>query len=57
MMNGRCWSADDIAALRRLVAAGWTEARIGEGLDRARGTALRKRACDLGDRDACDIRE
>ena len=43
-MNGRCWSADDIAALRRLVAAGWTDARIGEALGRARETVQRKRA-------------
>jgi ParB-like chromosome segregation protein Spo0J len=43
-MNGRCWSADDLAALRRLVAAGWTDARIGEALGRARETVQRKRA-------------
>ena len=43
-MNGRYWSADDIAALRRLVAAGWTDARIGEALGRARETVQRKRA-------------
>jgi DNA-binding NarL/FixJ family response regulator len=43
-MNGRGWSADEIAALRRLVAAGWTDARIGEALDRARETVQRKRA-------------
>ena len=42
-MNGRGWSADDIAALRRLVAAGWTDARIGEALGRARETVQRKR--------------
>ena len=42
-MNGRGWSADDIAALRRLVATGWTDARIGEELDRARETVQRKR--------------
>ena len=43
MMNGRGWSADEIAALRRLVAAGWTDARIGETLGRARETVQRKR--------------
>ena len=43
-MNGRGWSADDIAFLRRLVAAGWTDARIGEELGRARETVQRKRA-------------
>ncbi len=37
-MNGRGWSADEIGALRRLVAAGWTDARIGEALGRARET-------------------
>jgi hypothetical protein len=42
-MNGRGWSADDIAVLRRLVAAGWTDVRIGEELDRARETVQRKR--------------
>jgi len=43
-MNGHGWSADDIAFLRRFVAAGWTDARIGEALDRARETVQRKRA-------------
>jgi len=43
-MNGHGWSADDIASLRRLVAAGWTDGRIGEALDRARETVQRKRA-------------
>ncbi len=43
-MNGRCWSAAEIAALRRLVATGWTDARIGEALGRARETVQRKRA-------------
>jgi len=43
-MNGHEWSADDIASLRRLVAAGWTDGRIGEALDRARETVQRKRA-------------
>ncbi len=43
-MNGRGWSADDLAALRRLVAAGWTDARIGGALGRARESVLRKRA-------------
>ena len=43
-MNGRGWSADEIAVLRRLVAAGWTDARIGEELGRARETVQRKRA-------------
>jgi len=43
-MNGRCWSTDDLAALRRLVTAGWTDARIGVALGRARETVQRKRA-------------
>ena len=43
-MNGHGWSADDIASLRRLVAVGWTDGRIGEALDRARETVQRKRA-------------
>jgi hypothetical protein len=43
-MNGRCWSTDDLAALHRLVAAGWTDARIGAALGRARETVQRKRA-------------
>jgi IS30 family transposase len=42
-MNGRGWSADDLAALRRLVAAGWTDARIAGSLGRARETVQRKR--------------
>lgn len=44
MKNGRGWSADDIAFLRQLVAAGWTDARIGDALHRASGTVQRKRA-------------
>lgn len=43
-MNGRGWSDDDLTALRRLVAAGWTDARIGVALGRARETVQRKRA-------------
>jgi hypothetical protein len=43
-MNGRGWTADEIARLRDLVAAGWTDGRIGEALGRARETVLRKRA-------------
>ena len=43
-MNGRGWSADELAALHRLVAAGWTDARIGEAFGRARETVQRKRA-------------
>lgn len=42
-MNGRCWSADEIATLRRLLAAGWTDAQIAEALGRARETVQRKR--------------
>ncbi len=41
-MNCCGWSADDIAALRRLVAAGWTDAWIGEAFDRARDIVQRK---------------
>ena len=40
-MNGRGWSADDIAFLCRLMAAGWTDARIGEELGRARESVQR----------------
>ena len=31
-MNGRGWSAADLEALRRLVAEGWTDARIEKAL-------------------------
>ena len=47
-MNGRGWSADDLAALRRLVAAGWTDARIGGALGRARESVLRERTASRG---------
>ena len=40
-MNGRGWPADEIAFLHRLVAAGWTDAWIGEEFDRARETVQR----------------
>ncbi len=43
-MNGRGWSGEEIAALHRLVAAGWTDARIGTALGRAREVVQRKRA-------------
>jgi len=43
-MNGRGWSADDIAFLCQLMAAGWRDARIGEEPGRARETVQRKRA-------------
>ncbi|WP_428661780.1 hypothetical protein [Reyranella sp.] len=43
-MNGNSWYADDIASLRRFVAAGWTDARIGKALDRARESVQHKRA-------------
>lgn len=42
-MNGRSWSDDDIAALRRLVALGWTDGRIAGELGRSRETVQRKR--------------
>ena len=42
-MNGYGWSADDLAALLRLVAASWTYARIRQDPDRARETVQRKR--------------
>jgi hypothetical protein len=41
-MNGRCWSTDEIATLRRLVVAGWTEAWIGEELGRVGETFQRR---------------
>jgi len=34
MSNGRPWTPDDDAKLRRLNAAGWTDVRIGEDMDR-----------------------
>ena len=34
MSRGRPWSADDAAQLRRLVAAGETDARIAEAMER-----------------------
>jgi hypothetical protein len=34
MSNGRPWTSDDDAKLRRLNAAGWTDMRIGEDMDR-----------------------
>jgi hypothetical protein len=34
MSRGRPWTADDAAQLRRLVAAGETDARIAETMDR-----------------------
>ena len=43
-MNGRGWSADEIAALCQLAAADWADARIGEEIGRARATVQRKRA-------------
>lgn len=43
-MNGRSWSDDDIAALRRLVASGWTDGRIARELGRSRETVQRKRS-------------
>ena len=33
-MNGRAWSADDLGNLRRLVAAGMTDAEIGKDMAR-----------------------
>jgi len=42
-MNGRAWTADELSALRRLVAAGLTDGEIGGALGRARETVLRKR--------------
>lgn len=33
-MNGRPWSPDDTARLRRLVAAGMTDSAIGEAMGR-----------------------
>lgn len=43
-MNGRPWSSDDTAKLRRLVAAGKTDAAIGEDMGRSRGFIQEKRA-------------
>lgn len=43
MSNGREWTTDDIGRLRRLVAAGWNDAQIGEDMDRDRVVILRKR--------------
>lgn len=46
-MKRRCWSSDDIGRLRRLVAAGWTDAQIGEQMGRDRDVIGRMRR-DLG---------
>lgn len=34
MSNGRPWGSDDTRSLRRLTAAGMTQAQIGEEMDR-----------------------
>ena len=43
MSRGRPWSAEDAAQLRRLVAAGETDARIAEAMDRHPDMIRRRR--------------
>lgn len=43
MSNGRPWSGKELRRLGRLVAAGLTDAQIGEALDRDRQNVQRKR--------------
>lgn len=43
MSNGRLWSPDDTAKLRRLVAAGWTDSHIAEEMGRERTLIVKKR--------------
>jgi hypothetical protein len=43
MQPKRLWTGDDTAALRRLVAAGMTDAQIGEDMDRDPGVIRSKR--------------
>lgn len=45
-MNGRAWTSDDDARLRRLVAAGWTDAQIGTTMDRHPDLIRSKRKAD-----------
>ena len=44
MSRGRPWTADDAARLRRLVAAGETDAAIAEAMDR-HPNMIRRRRC------------
>lgn len=43
MSNGRPWTGDDTARLRRLVASGMGDAEIAEEMDRDRTLIVRKR--------------
>ena len=47
MSNGRTWTADDTASLRRLVASGMTDAAIGEAMSRSADVIRHKRG-ELG---------
>lgn len=42
-MNGREWTPDDKAQLRRLVASGMTDSQIGNTMDRKRTDICKKR--------------
>ena len=54
MSRGRPWSADDAARLRRLVAAGETDARIAEAMDR-HPDMIRRQRRDIQRRQDCGI--
>lgn len=43
MSRGRPWTADDAAQLRRLIAAGETDARVAEAMDRHPDLIRRRR--------------
>ena len=43
MSNGRCWTSDDLAHLRRLVASGRTDTQIGVDMVRHRDVIRQKR--------------
>lgn len=42
-MNGRPWTSDDTATLKRMTCAGYTDAEIAEHLRFARETVTRRR--------------
>lgn len=44
-MNGRLWTADDTATLRRMAGAGYSDGEIASHLGFARETVTRRRLC------------
>jgi|SanBayMetagenome_1026888.scaffolds.fasta_scaffold30227_5 hypothetical protein len=44
-MNGRPWTADDTATLRRMAGAGYSDGEIANHLGFARETVTRRRLC------------